>query len=78
LQLDDGLVDFIDHRRNGECDRPPLGRRRLKMHMGVHVFDDLALMRDVELECAVEVHPLVDLLWAHLAIHIHDEFLLVT
>jgi hypothetical protein len=42
--------------------------------MGVHVFDDLAPMQDVDFECAIEVHPLVHLLWA---IHIHDEFFLV-
>ncbi len=45
--------------------------------MGVHVFNDLASAQDVKLECVVKVHPLVRLFWAHLAVHIHDELLLV-
>jgi hypothetical protein len=48
------------------------------MHMGVRVFNNLASARNVELECAVEVSPLVYLLWAHLTVHIHDELLLAT
>jgi hypothetical protein len=46
------------------------------MRMGVGVFDNLASARDVELERGVEVSPPVHLLWAHLTVHIHDEFLL--
>jgi hypothetical protein len=46
------------------------------MRMGVHVFNNLALTRDVELERAVKVSPSVRLFWAHLAIHIHDELFL--
>jgi hypothetical protein len=46
--------------------------------MGVRVLDDHTLAQDVELECAIEMHPLVCLLWAHLAIHIHDDLLLMT
>jgi hypothetical protein len=46
--------------------------------MGVHVFDDLAPMRDVKLECAVEVHPPIRLFWESFTVHIHDEFFLVT
>ncbi|CAM6028325.1 unnamed protein product [Sphagnum balticum] len=47
------------------------------MRMGVRVFDNLASARDVELERGVEVSPVVRFPWAHLTIHIHDEFLLV-
>jgi hypothetical protein len=46
--------------------------------MGVLVFDNLAPMQDGELERAIEVHSHVFLLWAHLAIHIHDELFLAT
>jgi hypothetical protein len=76
LQLDNSLVDLADRWRDSERDHPPLGRWRFEMHLGVRVFDNLASVRDVELECGVEVSTLVRLLWAHLTIHIHDEFLL--
>ncbi len=76
MQLDDGFVDLVDRRRDGERDHPPLGRCRFEVRMGVHLLDDLASTRDVELECAVEVRPSVHLFWAHLTVHIHDEFLL--
>ncbi len=46
--------------------------------MGICVLDNLASTRDVELECTVEMSPSVCLLWAHVAIHIHDELLLAT
>jgi hypothetical protein len=46
--------------------------------MGVCVFDDLASTQNVEVECAVEMHPPIHLLWAHLTVHIHDELLLAT
>jgi hypothetical protein len=46
--------------------------------MGIRVFDDLASTRDVKLERVVDVSALVRFLWAHLAIHIHDELLLTT
>ncbi|CAK9858878.1 unnamed protein product [Sphagnum jensenii] len=42
VQLEDNLVDFIDHWCNNERDRPPFGRHRLEMPMGVCVFDNLA------------------------------------
>ncbi len=48
------------------------------MPMGVCVLDNLALTRDVKLERAIEVHPPVRLLWAHLVVHIHDELHLAT
>jgi hypothetical protein len=47
------------------------------MRMGIRVFDNLASAQDVKLERAIEVNPPVRLLWAHLAIHIHDELLSV-
>ncbi len=78
LQLDNSLVDFADCWRDSERDRPPLGRRQFEMCMGVHMFDNFVLARDVELERGVEVSPPVRLFWAHLTIHIHDEFLLAT
>jgi hypothetical protein len=46
--------------------------------MGIRVLDNLVSTRDVKLERAIEVHPPICLLWAHLAIHIHDELLLAT
>ncbi len=46
--------------------------------MAVHVFDHPAPTRDVKLERAIEVHPPIRHLWAHLTIHIHDELLLTT
>jgi len=45
---------------------------------GIRVLDDLVLARDVKLECAVEVRLMVCFLWAHFAIHIHDELPLAT
>jgi len=75
LQLDDGLVDLVDRRYDVEHDCPPLGRRRLEVRMGVRVLDDLASTQ--KLVCVVKVHTLVCFLWAHLAVHIHDELLLV-
>jgi hypothetical protein len=45
--------------------------------MGICFLDDLAPVQDVELERVVEVRPLVCFLWAHLIVHIHDEFFLV-
>jgi hypothetical protein len=79
LQLDDNLIDLIDRWHNGERDcHPPLGRWRLKVCMGVHMLNDLALTQDVELERAIEVCPPIHLLWAHLIVHIHDELFFVT
>jgi hypothetical protein len=46
--------------------------------LGIRVLDDLVLARNVELECAVEVRLVVCFLWAHFAIHIHDELPLAT
>jgi len=46
--------------------------------MGVCVLDDLSSTRNVEVERVVEMHPPIHLLWAHLAVHIHDELLLAT
>jgi len=40
--------------------------------------DDLVRVQHVKLERVVKVCPPICLLWAHLAIHIHDELLLVT
>jgi hypothetical protein len=44
--------------------------------MGIRVFDDLMSTRDVELERAMEVCPLVHLFWAHFTILIRDKLFL--
>jgi hypothetical protein len=46
--------------------------------MGIRVLNIMVSVQDVEFKRIIKVRPLVRLLWAHLAIHIHDELLLVT